>query len=97
MIRHEMCESLSFAQSSIHFPQESPEEWTPVEQEFPRFLVWESEEPPYLVFCLHEKLQEIGQQLLEAYFNGQLEAGDQTLARLKLLKSSCAEDRDTCS
>eukprot|EP00434_Breviolum_minutum_P042202 symbB.v1.2.037549.t1/scaffold5574.1/size49343/4 len=54
--------------------EESPEEWTPVEQEFPRFLVWESEEPPYLVFRLHEKLQEIGQQLLEAYFNGQLEA-----------------------
>ena len=48
-------------------------------------------------FSLHEKLQEIGQQLLEAYFNGQLEAGDQTLARLKLLKPSCAEDRDTCS
>ena len=48
-------------------------------------------------FSLHEKLQEIGQQLLEAYFNGQLEAGDQPLARLKLLKSSCAEDRDTCS
>ncbi len=57
-----------------HFGQESPEEWTPVEQEKPEVVVWESHDIHRFSLAFY-CLQEIGRQLLEAYFNGQLEAG----------------------
>lgn len=50
--------------------------------------------PCFSLHMLHEKLQEIGQQLLEAYFNGQLEAPNARQAEtLEAIRWTTPKDR----